>query len=51
MTGNVLKVLAVGDIVGKPGRDAIARHLPGMKERGEVDFAIGNAENVAGGTA
>ena len=42
-------ILAVGDIVGKPGRQAFARFLPEIKQQYGIDFTIVNAENVAGG--
>jgi len=42
-------VLAIGDIIGKPGRQAVKELLPGLKERRGVDFVIANGENVAGG--
>lgn len=47
--GAFFKILALGDIVGKPGREVIVKRLPELREKEEVDFAIGNAENVAGG--
>lgn len=47
--GRTLTILAIGDIVGRPGREVIAKRLPALRERAGVDFAIGNAENVAGG--
>lgn len=42
-------ILAVGDVIGKPGRQALARLLPEIKQQYGVDFTIVNAENVAGG--
>ena len=42
-------VLVIGDIIGKPGRQAVKELLPGLKERRGVDFVIANGENVAGG--
>lgn len=44
-----IRILAVGDVVGRPGRRAVSAHLPRLKESGAVDFAVVNAENVAGG--
>ena len=44
-----LRVLVVGDIVGKPGRQALSEVLPSMIGRGEIDFCIVNGENAAGG--
>lgn len=45
-----MKILFIGDIVGSPGRDAFAKHVPAMKVAGEADLVIANAENAAGGS-
>lgn len=45
-----MKILFIGDIVGAPGREAIAQLLPGIKKELGVDFSIANAENAAGGS-
>jgi len=45
----VLRVLMVGDAIGKPGRQALERELRGLREERGVDFATVNGENVAGG--
>ena len=39
----------LGDVVGKPGRRAIAQLVPGLKSEYELDMVIANAENAAGG--
>ncbi len=44
-----MKILIVGDIVGSPGRTALARVVGQMRSAGEVDFVVANAENAAGG--
>ena len=44
-----LRVLAVGDVVGAPGRRAVRRLLPGLRRELAVDLVIANAENSAGG--
>ena len=44
-----MKVLFIGDIVGKPGRNAISALLPGIVGRHGVDIVIANCENAAGG--
>ncbi len=45
-----MKILFVGDIVGKPGRKAVFRLLPQLAERyGGFDFVVVNGENAAGG--
>ena len=45
-----MKILFIGDIVGEPGRRAVEELLPGIKQAQGVEFVIGNAENVAGGS-
>jgi metallophosphoesterase (TIGR00282 family) len=42
-------VLAIGDIIGKPGRQVVRELLPELRETHRVDLVIANAENVAGG--
>ena len=44
-----MKVLFIGDIVGKGGRRAVRELLPSLREREGVEFVIANAENAAGG--
>jgi 2',3'-cyclic-nucleotide 2'-phosphodiesterase len=44
-----MKVLFIGDIVGKPGRELIRKGLQGLTERLDVDLVIANAENAAAG--
>jgi len=44
-----LRILFLGDIVGKPGRYIVANLLPKVKEEKDVDFVIANGENAAGG--
>ena len=39
----------VGDVVGKPGRKALARLLPEIRTEFEVDFVVVNGENAAAG--
>ncbi len=45
-----LRILFVGDVVGKPGRKAFAAAYPALRDREEIDFCVVNAENVAGGS-
>ncbi len=45
-----MKVLAIGDIVGSPGRKAIDRIVPHLRRTRDIDFVIANAENAAGGS-
>ncbi len=44
-----MKILFLGDIMGRSGREAVERHLPALKERHAPDFTVANAENAAGG--
>src|SRR5688572_17809037 len=46
--GNI-RVLMIGDVIGKPGRDAVAATLPGLREDRHIDFVTANGENLAGG--
>ena len=44
-----MRILFIGDVVGKTGRTAIAEHLPGMIADWSLDLVIVNGENAAGG--
>jgi len=50
MEDKLLKVLFIGDIVGKPGRKAAAEMIAVLKKEMPFDYCIANAENAAGGT-
>lgn len=45
-----MKVLVVGDTVGRPGRKAIKELYPQIKEEYGIDFFILNGENLSGGS-
>jgi metallophosphoesterase (TIGR00282 family) len=45
-----MRILLIGDIVGKPGRKIVARALPGLRLREQIDFVIANGENSADGS-
>jgi metallophosphoesterase (TIGR00282 family) len=45
-----LKILTLGDIVGRPGRQVVHQRLPGLVRQHAVDLVIANAENIAGGS-
>jgi len=45
----VVLILAVGDIIGRPGRQAVNKLLPSLREQYGLDLVIANAENIAGG--
>ena len=45
----MLKLLFLGDIVGRPGREIVAEKLPRLRTERGIDFVIANAENAAAG--
>jgi len=42
-------LLVIGDIIGRPGRHALYKFLPGLRQQYGIDMVIANAENAAGG--
>ncbi|MCL2154615.1 MAG: TIGR00282 family metallophosphoesterase [Leptospirales bacterium] len=46
-----IRIFAIGDIVGKAGRNILASKLPGLIDREKIDIVIANGENSAGGMA
>lgn len=44
-----LRILFIGDIVGKPGRDLVKSGLSALLEHHQIDFVIANVENAAAG--
>ena len=44
-----MRILFVGDVMGRTGRDAIAKHLPILKDQLKTDVVIVNGENSAHG--
>jgi hypothetical protein len=44
-----MKILFIGDIVGKTGRNVLKALLPNLADRYKADLIIANGENVAGG--
>jgi len=42
-------ILAIGDIIGRPGRRAMQELLPELRQQYRLDLVIANAENTAGG--
>ena len=44
-----MNILMVGDVYGEPGRQAIARLLPRLRQEHAIDFCVVNVENAAGG--
>jgi len=44
-----MRILILGDVVGRPGRQAIRDLVPNLIKEERIDLAIANAENAAGG--
>ena len=44
-----IRIMAIGDILGRPGRRIIREFLPGLREKWNIDCVIANIENSAGG--
>lgn len=44
-----MRILFVGDVVGRPGRNAVVALLPRLRAEHRVDLAVVNGENAAGG--
>ena len=44
-----MRILILGDIVGRPGRKFLSDHLADFRSREEIDLCIANGENAAGG--
>ncbi|MEM8550367.1 MAG: YmdB family metallophosphoesterase, partial [Verrucomicrobiota bacterium] len=44
-----MKILFIGDIVGKAGRQIVADKLPAFREERGIDLVVANAENAAAG--
>lgn len=45
-----MRLLLVGDVVGKPGRQIVVQAVPLLIEREKLDLVVVNAENAAGGS-
>jgi metallophosphoesterase (TIGR00282 family) len=44
-----VRILFVGDVFGRPGRDALVRWLPQARAERGIDFVVANGENAANG--
>jgi metallophosphoesterase (TIGR00282 family) len=44
-----MKILFIGDIFAKPGREIARRAIPALVEREQIDFVVANVENSAAG--
>ena len=45
-----MKILFIGDIVGREGREAVKRRVSVWVKERQIDAVIANGENVAGGS-
>ncbi len=44
-----MRILMVGDVIGKPGRRAVKGLVPALRQEHSIDLVIANGENTAGG--
>jgi metallophosphoesterase (TIGR00282 family) len=44
-----MRILILGDVMGRPGRRAVREIVPSLIKKEAIDLAIANAENAAGG--
>lgn len=48
-TGPAVNILFCGDVMGRPGREAVKRHVPPLRRQFGLDLVVANAENAAAG--
>ena len=46
----LIRILCLGDIVGRPGRQVVHQKLPALVRERNVDLVVANGENIAGGS-
>ena len=44
-----MKILFIGDIIGKPGRKCVAEYLPKLIKEKNIDFVVANGEHISHG--
>ena len=44
-----MKILFLGDVMGRAGRDAVAERLPALRRDWKLDFVVVNGENATSG--
>ena len=44
-----MRILMIGDVIGRPGREAVHKVLPGLRQEMDLDLVIANGENAAAG--
>ena len=47
--GTVMRILVLGDVMGRPARRAMRDLVPSLVKTEEIDLVVANAENAAGG--
>ena len=47
--GPGLRIMLIGDIIGRPGRDAVRALIPTLRDEHRLDMVIANGENLAAG--
>ena len=45
----MIRILFIGDIVGRPGRELVRRGIPAIAARHDIDLVVANVENAAAG--
>ena len=45
-----MKMIFLGDIAGRPGRDSVTKWVPLLRKEHGLDFVVANVENMAGGS-
>ena len=45
-----MRILFIGDIVGKPGVEIVTRAVPGLRRQESIDLVIANGENAESGS-
>ena len=43
-----MRILMIGDVIGRPGRAAFAEYTPRLRKEKNVDLVVVNGENAAG---
>ncbi|MFA5374427.1 MAG: TIGR00282 family metallophosphoesterase [Dehalococcoidia bacterium] len=44
-----MRILMIGDVIGKPGRTAVGKLVPDLRNEYDINLVIANGENAAGG--
>ena len=44
-----MRILMIGDVMGSPGRQAVKKYLPGLRDEHDIELVVANGENSAAG--